>query len=244
MKKIFLLVAVLFLINSISAQHKTLKLYYTGDSTNVVSITNLDSMVIFICGVSKVSYGGKDYNTVLIGDQCWLKENLDIGTMITTNYPSNNAIIEKHCYNNLPANCETYGGLYMWDEAMQYVTTEGARGICPDGWHIPTEAEAQTLINYVESDGNALKREDQGNGSGQGTNTSGFSALLSGGKQYSGGPFVALGDWGVFYLSKEGSCPGYACVYTIQVYANDNTISFGQNAMPSWGLSIRCIKNN
>jgi len=243
MKKIIFVLVVLFLINPIFAQHKTLTLYYPGDSTNVVSITNLDSMVIFICGVSKVSYGGKDYNTVLIGDQCWLKENLDVGTQIIHGqWPGNDSIIEKYCYNDLPANCETYGGLYLWDEAMQYVTKEGTQGICPDGWHMPTEADVQTLITSVGNDGNALKREDQGTGTGQGTNSSGFSFLLGGGKEYSGGYYSGLGDVGRIYIGKPGNC-GYACVYSFEVYATNNTIYFSQGAMPSWGMSVRCIKD-
>jgi uncharacterized protein (TIGR02145 family) len=238
MKKIFLLITALCLINSISAQYKTLTLYYPGDSTSVVSIANLDSMVIFICGVSKVSYGGKDYNTVLIGNQCWLKENLNVGTMITS-WPDNNSVVEKYCYDHLPANCETYGGLYMWGEAMQYVTNEGAQGICPTGWHIPTEAQYQELITFANNDGNALKREDQGIGSGQGTNTSGFSALLAGGKGYSGGPFYALGDWGSFWMSKGNT--SYA--YTMQVLSDTSIINTYSGTMVSWGMSVRCIKD-
>ena len=112
------------MISSLSAQNKTLTVYYGNDSTKVINIANSDSVVIFICGASRVSYGGKDYNTVLIGSQCWLKENLDVGTMINgSNQQTNNGIIEKYCYNNVPNNCSTYGGLYQWNEAMQYFTT-------------------------------------------------------------------------------------------------------------------------
>jgi len=59
-----------------------------------------------------VNYGGKIYNTVQIGTQCWLKENLNIGTMIPVNQDgSNNGSIEKYCYNNDINNCNVYGGL-------------------------------------------------------------------------------------------------------------------------------------
>jgi uncharacterized protein (TIGR02145 family) len=125
---------------------------------------------------------------------------------------------------------------------MQYVTTEGAKGICPTGWHMPTEAQAQVLVSFVSNDGNALKKEDQGSGAGQGTNTSGFSALLAGAKGYSGGPFQGLGDWTSFYVGKIGSC-GYACVYSIGIVSTTSVITLGQGAMPSWGLSVRCIKD-
>src|ERR1035437_2197706 len=97
-------------------------------------------------GIPTVDYAGKTYNTVSIGDQCWLKENLDVGTMINgIDTSKNNGIIEKYCYNNDTTNCTTYGALYQWDEAMQYVTTSGAQGICPTGWHIPDSAEFTAL---------------------------------------------------------------------------------------------------
>src|ERR1035438_4575700 len=70
-----------------------------------------------------VTYAGKTYNTVHIGSQCWLKENLDVGTRINgSNDQKNNGIIEKYCYNDDTANCTKYGGLYQWDEVMQYAT--------------------------------------------------------------------------------------------------------------------------
>src|ERR1035437_10384230 len=81
-------------------------------------------------GVPTVDYGGKTYHTVQIGSQCWLKENLDINGIDSTR---NNDTIEKFCYNNDPANCATYGGLYQWNEAMQSVTTDKTKGICPTG---------------------------------------------------------------------------------------------------------------
>src|SRR5665647_1782373 len=101
-------------------------------------------------GVPTVDYGGKTYHTVQIGSQCWLKENLDVGIMIdSVTEPGNNGVIEKYCYNNNAANCTTYGGLYKWNEAMEYVTTPGIKGICPPGWHIPTHTELQKLDTTV-----------------------------------------------------------------------------------------------
>jgi hypothetical protein len=73
-----------------------------------------------------------------------------------------NDTIEKYCYNDDPLNCALYGGLYQWNEAMQWSTTPGTQGICPPGWHIPTYAEFQTLSSSVGGDGNALKAIGQG----------------------------------------------------------------------------------
>ena len=117
-----------------------------------------------------VFYGGKNYNTVKIGTQCWLKENLDI----------DNVNIEKYCYDNNPIYCQEYGGLYTWDEAMQYNSITEKNDICPIGWHIPTLDEFQVLYDKLDGDGNALKEIGQGEGIAAGTNTSGFSALLTG----------------------------------------------------------------
>ena len=79
-----------------------------------------------------------------------MAENLNVGTRISgSSNQTNNSIIEKYCYDDLEANCNTYGGLYQWDEAMQYSATEGVKGICPTGWHLPTDAEWTTLADFL-----------------------------------------------------------------------------------------------
>ncbi len=194
-------------------------------------------------GTPTVLYEGKTYKTVQIGSQCWLKENLDIGTMIASNSEldnqTSNDTIEKYCYDNDPANCETYGGLYQWEEAMQYVTTEGTRGICPEGWHIPTYAEFEILQNAVSGSGNALKAIGQGTGAGVGTNTSGFSGLLAGVRGYITGNFYNIGDYTNFWSSTE------------IVVANANYLNLGNGgdnvdlsySSKSNGFCVRCLKD-
>jgi uncharacterized protein (TIGR02145 family) len=211
------------------------------DGSNLFIDLNTIDMVNFIVpcpGTETVDYEGKTYNTIQMGNQCWLKENLNVGVQ---SYPTNNGIIEKYCYNNSEDSCTKYGGLYYWQEAMQYSGTEGAKGICPTGWHIPTQVEYIALVAYVNNSGNALKRDDQGGGSGQGTNTSGFSGLLAGGKQYSGGPYIALGEWGSYWMSKPNTS-SYA--YTMQIMSDTSTINIHSGTMISWGMSVRCIKDN
>jgi uncharacterized protein (TIGR02145 family) len=93
------------------------------------------------------------YNTVMIGTQCWMAENLNIGTRIdSSGAQSNNGLIEKYCYHDLESNCDIYGGLYSWNEAMDYHTTPGSRGICPNGWHVPTDAEWCTLTLFLDTE--------------------------------------------------------------------------------------------
>lgn len=180
------------------------------------------------------------YNTVSIGGQTWLKENLNIGTMINSNSgnddQTDNNVIEKYCYNNDPNYCDTYGGLYQWNEAMAYSTLEGAQGICPDGWHIPTESEFQTLIGNVSNSANALKEVGQGRGDGSGTNTSGFSARLAGVRKYTDGSFSARNDSTRIWCSKRN--------YNLYIYYDEDRILFGNtyNDIIQNGYSVRCIQ--
>jgi uncharacterized protein (TIGR02145 family) len=185
---------------------------------------------------SLVSYSDKDYNTVKIGSQCWMKENLDVGILRPGTYnPTNNGIIEKYCYNDNPYNCNTYGGLYQWNEAMQYLTTEGTQGICPSGWHIPTQAEFEILSASVGGNGNALKAIGQGEGA---SNESGFSAMLGGFRVYDG-DFGNLNLDGSIWTSSE-----YDSVYAKNIFLTSGMgyISFGWDQKVT-GFSVRCIKN-
>ena len=167
---------------------------------NIGSETKVPSG-IFICGNTLVdSRDNQTYTTLQIGTQCWMAENLNIGTLINSNNDqTNNSIIEKYCYDNSTTNCSTYGGLYQWDEMMQYKTTEGVQGICPVNWHIPTDAEWTGLTDFLGGEsvaGGKMKTTgtiEAGTGlwlspNTGATNSSGFAALPGGGL-HSGGFF-------------------------------------------------------
>ncbi|MFI5251392.1 MAG: FISUMP domain-containing protein [Bacteroidota bacterium] len=188
-------------------------------------------------GTPTVTYAGKTYHTVQIGNQCWLKENLDVGTMVDSmQNQTNNGIIEKYCYRNDTANCNTYGGLYQWNEAMQYDTTPGTQGICPTGWHIPSNNEFTTLATLVNNDGNAL--EAVGQSGGAGTNISGFSALLAGYRDITG----YFGDLGIT-TTVWSSTEGYASLVGTLGLAYGNIAIYVYNFSKEYGVSVRCIKN-
>ncbi len=200
-----------------------------------IRITADDGVWVFPCG-SQITYSGKTYNTVQIGNQCWLKENLDVGTMIYGNQnQGDNGIIEKYCYNNSIANCNTYGGLYQWTEAMQYPYITGTKDICPTGWHIPNLTELQTLVNSVGNDGNSLKAVGQGTG----TNTSGFSALLAGYRSNSYGDFNYLSTHTYFWSSTTDDVTN---VYFLGIYGNGSYMYFGIHSK-NVGYSVRCLKD-
>ena len=208
-------------------------------------------------GTPTVTYEGQVYNTVQIFSQCWLKENLNVGTMISGNQnQQNNGTIEKYCYENNPATCDTYGGLYLWDEMMQYTTTQGAQGICPPtgGWHIPTDEELKILEGTVDSKygigdptwdqtdwrgfdaGLNLKSTSGWFLGGNGTDLYGFSSLPSGGRLGSGS-FNGTGIYEAFWSSTgDGSNYGWG-----RLLRNDleGASRFDYNLV--YGFSVRCV---
>jgi uncharacterized protein (TIGR02145 family) len=197
-------------------------------------------------GIPTVVYGGQTYQTIQIGNQCWFRENLNIGTRIDgTASQSNNTQIEKYCYNNSEDSCTVYGGLYQWNEMMQYVTTPGAQGICPTGWHIPTDAEWSVLINYVGGASSAGKKlKETGTAHWQSPNAfadnlSGFSALGGGYRRADNGLFSSVLTGGHFYSSTDTN--------TTQVWKRFmawDLASVQRNAnVKNNGFSVRCIKD-
>ncbi|MEI7663805.1 MAG: FISUMP domain-containing protein, partial [Bacteroidota bacterium] len=93
------------------------------------------------------------YPTVKIGSQCWMKENLDYGTVIPDLVPqADNCIPEKY----MRATSYTpHPVFYQWDELMQYTTAEASQGLCPPGWHIPAPAEWDVLVAFCTGAGRA-----------------------------------------------------------------------------------------
>lgn len=103
-------------------------------------------------GMPDVSDGeGNIYPTVQIGEQCWMAQNLNVGDRVNADDISEeNSTIEKYCYNNREEYCAEYGGLYTWEEMMQYNNSDGInRGICPEGWHIPSDEEWKQLERFL-----------------------------------------------------------------------------------------------
>jgi uncharacterized protein (TIGR02145 family) len=206
-------------------------------------------------------YGGQKYHTVLIGKQCWMKENLNIGKMImskpTSNNPesSDNGVIEKFCFNNDAEQCHLFGGLYDWNEMMQYLRKEGQSGICPEGWHIPTDKEWCTLLMEFDSSakcfntfdyisdiaGGRMKVKDNKYWEAPNTgasNSLGFSALGSGVRNFNGS-FSYPKTMAAFWTSTETHA-SYGIGYTI---GNDDAkVHRGNNSKAS-GFNVRCIRN-
>ena len=258
-KKIILTTVLIITANAILAQTYNMKIKQGTGSTysetsTVDEVTFLNtSTTPFVCG-DAILYGGDVYPTVQIGSQCWFQRHLNIGTRIASSSDqTNNGTIEKYCYNDLDANCRTYGGLYQWAEAVQYEngasnTTSpnpafsgNVQGICPAGWHIPTLTEFETLIANVSEDGDALKavgEYDVGEVT-EATNTSGFSALLAGCRQ-SDGSCVSAGIVAFIWSTAEYSAT-FANTMNLNYHGGYiNTTNYNKGG---YGLIVRCLKD-
>jgi uncharacterized protein (TIGR02145 family) len=197
---------------------------------------------------------GNNYPIVEIGAQTWMVENLNLGTRINGSVSqTNNGIIEKYCYDDNDSNCEVYGGLYQWDEAMQFSTTPGVQGICPTGWHLPTDAEWRTLILLLDPNAQEIFGIESYSAGGMmketgtthwlypntgATNSSGFTALPGGIRSYDGS-FNSLTETGgfwssTFYPGVHAFCRG--------LHNNDESVSRGPNIW-EFGSSVRCVKD-
>lgn len=187
---------------------------------------------------------GNVYNIVSIGTQCWLKENLKVthyknGTpipIIANNSNWQTATSGACCnYNNSASNSQTYGKLY------NYYAVADPAGLCPNGWHVPTDGEWTTMIDYLGGGGvagGALKEVGISHWSSPNfgaTNSSGFTAL-GGGRRYDDGTYGAIKDEGSWWTSSPGG------VYAFSVGISNNSTGIGSSVVPRpFGYSIRCV---
>lgn len=202
----------------------------TASISRAISVSN---PVPWNCGsVLSDIRDNRQYSTILIGTQCWMAENLNYGMRINSmQYQRDNCIIEKYCFNDDPAYCTSYGGLYQWDEVMAYSDTQGKQGLCPPGWHIPVEPEWTILFsNYFNSGfaGSPLKA----------TGYSGFDAILPGVSFYSAN--FNFFSFATFFWSSESPSPEKAWSHgmndpdpSVSLYASSKSNAY----------SMRCIKD-
>lgn len=202
-----------------------------------------------------IEYEGGIYHGVQIGGQCWMKENLNIGTIIPAGtVPTNNLKIEKYCYNNSEANCTEYGALYSWDEMMQYTdpstsNPSGVTGICPPGWHIPSMAEATQLKVALGGEsvaGGAMKETGNRHWKKQNvgaTNSSGFTALGSGLLQSTG--YLNLQITTRIWTTNDFHYrrPPYPTYYWTMELRNAYSRLDLYHYAPEFGNPVRCLKD-
>ena len=249
-----------------------------GCYENNPAISNKIKANVFTTGVnctpSTITYEGKTYHTVQIGSQCWLRENMNVGVKINTGEtPSNNNVVEKYCLNNDENNCNTLGGLYTWDEMMNY-NNGSLQGVCPDGWRVATTQDYEVLAaytklnenevtstflveNYYNQSGVKLKnpkdwqvdRNDPNGNPIAATNETGWSALPSGlyhNGRYMNSEWIAQ-YWTSSLVPGKEISPLYGnSTALVPVYWQLNKYNNALVPNPgdkSYGLSVRCLKN-
>lgn len=254
-------------ISNINDPADGLQVYNTSDGKLYIFVTSAN-------GWKEVSYGtntiyqqtfascgddlidirdGQSYATVEINGQCWFAENLNYGTMISTySYQNNNGTPEKYCLNNSASFCDNLGGLYQWNEMMNYNSTPGGQGLCPNGWHVPTDAEWYAMENFIDpginnpnatgwrgsTAGQKLKSSQSGGSynwaNTMGTDEYGFTARPSGYRNTSG-TSSGTTQLGTFWTSN----------YAIdrELYYSYGSVLRATGANTTMGFGVRCLKD-
>ncbi len=234
-------------------------------------LTNMSKEIEYLRNVSgkigKITdINGNEYKTIKIDSQIWMAENLRVthyadSTPIPyiTDYTEwadlgDNDTDKGFCYYDNDTNSK-YGALYTWAAAMNGdpssdTNPSGVQGVCPDGWHLPSNAEWEQLIDYSVSNGytgeeaKPLKStygwDDIANETGNGTNVFGFSALPGGRRYEVVGGFDLKGTEGYWWSSTEHNSI-YA--YYKAMGLNDDMGILKHYNGKSWGYSVRCVKN-
>lgn len=223
------------------SEEKLVAGYYECDSSGVWAAGRTVSGTL-----SDTRDGNRQYATIGIGTQMWMAENLNYDYKVAgESYGSN-------CKNNSADSCAKYGKLYTWGAAMDSATTGcgypkqcnadtgKVQGVCPNGWHLPSQAEWQTLFTAVgglSTAGTALKTNSGWYNNYNGTDAFGFSALQSGlGSQ---GGFVYNTCGAAFWSSSEYGAEHawITSLYCSYTYASLDDVS------KFLGFAVRCVKD-
>lgn len=231
------------------------------NTTNKCFETYIDNMWLDIwcsCGNYTVTYDGVTYNTIKVGDQCWLLQNLrtkkyndntyitpvsDKVTWQSANYGAYS------CYNNDTANCLIYGALYNW-----HAVNSGK--LCPKGWHVPSDTEWKTLEVYLgmtqaQADATGWRGTDQGakiagnanlwdDGYLKQNNNFGYIGFnaIPGGYRDKTGDFSSINKFSCFWTNNDF---GISAWYRKIEHNNTNIFRNSYDKMA--GFSVRCIRD-
>jgi|GEM_PF-2586244 uncharacterized protein (TIGR02145 family) len=245
----------------------------SGTGINATSSTLALGYVI-VCGIDTLddSRDGKSYATVQIGSQCWMKQNMNIGTRIAGSSGqgtdcSSAVAIQKYCYDDLDSNCNSNhpnypdGGFYYWNQAMcgaascngtgssQPACSSPTQGICPAGWHIPSHYEFVFLERAVCTSGSCATDfpYDTSTQNYQGTNE-GTKLKVGGSANFEAnmGGYHTSSNWFWGYDSEEvfysSTDAGPNGWYRI-LGSGSSQVYRGASADKNYAYSIRCVKD-
>jgi len=221
-----------------------------------------------------VNYGGETYQTVVIGSQTWFKRNLNYEVESSKCYGEDGEVLDRKTdvfitlsNSEIQANCAKYGRLYDWVTAMNLPPDCGwgtgtscasqisakHMGICPSGWHIPSNDDWDKLMRYVDgasgtglynshTAGTKLKSSELWNSYSGVTKADeyGFSAL-PGGSGRSDGLFYGVGDGSSWWSATEN---GSDFAYGRHMYYFNNYVAYGNDGIKGIYLySVRCLQD-
>jgi len=198
---------------------------------------------------------GISYNVINLGNQCWTLQNVGTnrfanGNLITEVQGNNSwsqTATPAWCYYNNDINQSGLGKYY------NYAAATDARGLCPLGWHVATDADWKNLemslgLTQVQADSigyrgsqeaQALKSVSGWQNNGNGNNSSNFNALAAGGRSGPSGIFNSIQEIAAFWaVGLDGTGQAYARY----MYYNDGRIRRIGNTLNT-GLNCRCVKN-
>lgn len=203
-------------------------------------------MLLFTPAGTVIDIDGNTYQAVKVGNQVWMAENLR-----TTKYRSGARILdatENSTWGNLTtgAYCNyadvklagSYGRLYNW------FALNDARNIAPEGWHVPTIAEWDTLIQYLgglEGSGGKLKNRNGWKSGGNGSNVSGFAALPGGMGLFSSAAAIDYIEEDAYFWSSDIGTTSHACAVWLSYKSDD--LAKSCNYYKNFGFSVRCLKD-
>ena len=217
--------------------HGTCAPYFSD--TSAISVSGFPCL-----GSSTVAdVDGNIYNTIQIGTQCWMRENIK-----AKHYANGNAL-SRYCYIGNEAYCDTFGGLYNWPTIMNGSSSgsfvpSGIQGICPTGWHLPSDPEWDILIYFLGGDslaGGKMKETgiNHWNSPNIGaTNSSGFSAL-PGGYRYSGGGYHTMGEYAYWWSTTEY----FTNATWVRSIKHDGEIVYHYYDFNDNCFAVRCLKD-
>ena len=232
-----------------------------GELTNNTIIENIS---VPDCGTVN-DYDGNTYHTVLIGEQCWMRDNLRTthysnGTSIPLGSTSSETIADRYYPDDNSANVSTYGYLYNWPAVMNNAAPSNTnpsevQGVCPTGWHVPSYDEILQMHSYLEGI-LAFQCEDESIGKSLATttgwdaytadcavgyqpernNTSGYSARAAG---FFADGYMPLGEIATFWTATDNSGSG-SIAYGLY---NDTGYVQLWGLDVTFGLSVRCLRD-
>jgi len=238
---------------------------YDGNDDGCVNVDDMLGLLIeygqcldveeFMCG-DNINHDGYDYSTVQIGEQCWFSENCRYLPVVSPSNEGSETSPYYYVYDyegtdvaaaQTTDNYATYGVIYNWPAVME-------PGICPSGWHIPTDLEWQTMemalgMSEAEAADTGYRGTDEGyqmksssgwnddNGSsGNGSNSSGFTGL-PGGYRYSGG-FGGNGNGGYWWSASESGSNSW-----VRELDDGHDDVYRYNFIRNYGFSARCVRD-